>query len=174
MNEAIIGGAIAAVIGTLAYGGVALWQERRRERAQQLAIVEALIIETAENLVTLKNTTTSELWWLASFVLDAYHTYKGQFFFLPEAVSIQLASAVGNMRGLNVIIEDYRLRVGLGRTAGKKGMPPAKELIEQLEFMNNELRKWRWENTLSLRFRIHRKLQNFISKNCQNSKLNHS
>jgi len=174
MTSAIIGGAIAAVIGAVGYAIVGLYLEHRRGKAQKLAIVEALIIETAENLVTLKNTTTSELWWVASFVLDAYHAYKGQFFFLPEAVSIELAAAVGNMRGLNVIIEDYRSRVGFRRTPSKKTMPPAKELIEQLEFVNDELRKWRWEHTRNISLRIRRRLQKFITIIRKNSGLRHT
>src|SRR4030042_1752736 len=71
MNDAIIGGAIAAVIGLV--GGfvtgiiASVWQERRREKAQRLAIVDALIVETAENLITCKDFETLDLWWTRSF-----------------------------------------------------------------------------------------------------------
>jgi hypothetical protein len=178
MIDAIIGGAIAAVIGAVCYAIVALLLEHRREKAKQLAIVEALIIETAENLVTCKNTATSELWWLASFQLDAYHAYKGQFFFLPEEVSIQLAAAVHCMEGLDIIIRAYQSREAFKRHVSKETMPPAPLLIEQLEFVNNALRKWRWKHTHSrlsdLDSAIRRRVRNFHSIIRENSGLRHT
>jgi hypothetical protein len=174
MIDTIIGGAIAAVMGGVAYGGVALWQERHRENARRLAIVEALAQEMAENMVIYESVSSGDLWWLASFVLDAYDTYKGQEYFLPDNVTMTLGAAVGTMRGLNAVIEDYRSRHGLGKTPTKNPIPVTKNLFGQLELMYFELNMWREKHTRSifsvLVSGIHHRLRTLVSKIRDNSK----
>jgi len=174
MIDAIIGGAIAAVIGAVAYAVTGLWLERRHEKAQRLTMIDALITETAENLTICKTPVTREKWWAAPYKLEAYHTYKGQFDFLPEDVRIQLVDATFFMESCNNIIQMLQLRVALGQPIGKELTPPAPVLIEHLEFVNEELLKWRAKHSRSLWFRIRRRLRNFILKIRKNSKLSHS
>jgi len=173
MTDAIIGGAIAAVIGALAYGGVALLLEHRREKAKQLAIVDALIIEISENLVTCTSPITREMWWWTRFRLETYNAYKGQIFFLPKEVRIQLVNTAFLMDGANIGMQIYVSKVDYKQLVKEKPLPLAPELIKQLKFVNKELHKWKAEHTRSLVFRIRRRLQNFTSKIRKNSKLNH-
>jgi len=147
MNDAIIGGAIAAVMGAVGYAIVGLFLERRREKAQKLTIVDALIIETAENLTICTSPKIREMWWLAPFKLEAYQTYKGQIFFLSEKVRLQLVAAVLVMEGCNVIIQTRLSREGFGQPVDEKPTPIPEYLIKQLEFVNEELRKWRGKHT---------------------------
>ena len=174
MSDAIIGGAIAAVIGAVGYAIVGLWLERRREKAQQLAIVEALIIDTAENLRSCKGLQKLELWWATSFKLEAYDAYKGQLFFLPEDVRVELAKAVSAMEDCNIINQIMRQAAAFGQNFDTKPMPTPKELIKHLEFVNKELREWRAEHTRTLALGIRRRLRNFISKILKNSGLRHT
>jgi hypothetical protein len=174
MTDAIIGGAIAAVIGAI--GGVitGLLLERRREKTQRLTIVNALVIETSENLVICKDFEERELWWTVSFKLEAYDSYKGQLFFLPEDVRVRLVNTALAMQESNTITQVLQQAAAFGQNFPTKPMSTPKELIEQLEFINKELRKWRAKQSRSLVFRIRRRLRNFTSKIRNNSKLNHS
>lgn len=146
MIDALIGGAIAAVIGAVGYAIIGLRLERRREKAQQLAIVNALIVETAENLMVCTSPRIREMWWLSPFKLEAYHAYKGQMFFLPRKVRTQLIAAVLVMEGENVIIQTHQSREGFGQPVDKKPKPIPEYLIKQLKFVNKELRKWSGEH----------------------------
>lgn len=174
MTAAIIGGAIAAVIGALCYAIAGLCLERRREKAQKLAIVDALIIETAENLVTCTSTTTRKMWWMTRFRLETYNAYKGHIFFLPKEVRIQLVQAAFAMEGVNIGKQIHISKVDYGQLVKEKPLSLAPELVKQLKFVNEELQKWKAEHTRSLVFRIRRRLRNFIPKIRKNSKLNHS
>jgi len=147
MTDAIIGGAIAAVIGAVCYAITGLWLERRRENARRLAIVDALIIETEENLKICTHPVAREMWWMAPYKLEAYHAYKGQIFFLPEDVRSRLADAVFVLEGANIGIQVHLSRAAFGQPVNEEPIPPAKELIEMLEFVNEELRKCRKEHT---------------------------
>ena len=169
MSDAIIGGAIAAVIGGVCYAIVGLWLEHRREKARQLAIVDALIIETAENLTICTTPITRKMWWWAPFKLEAYHTYKGQFFFLPQKVFIKLVETSFSMEGANIGMQIHVSRVDYKQLVKEQPLTPAPELIKDLKFVNKELQKWRAEHTLSLVFRVRRRLRNFISQNRKNS-----
>lgn len=154
MTDAIIGGAIAAVIGAVGYAIVGLWLERRHEKARQLTIVDALIVETAENLRICKNFEGDGLWWTASFKLEAYYAYKGQIFFLHEAVRVELADAVFDIENLNAISQVMRQAVAFGQDFDTEPVTSPKELIERLESVNKELRKWRGKHTRSLFKRV--------------------
>jgi len=174
MTDAIIGGAIAAVIGALGYAIVGLWLEHRREKAKQLAIVDALIIETVENLTICTTLIARKMWWWAPFKLETYHTYKGQFFFLPQKVVIKLVETAFSMEGANIGMQIHVSRVDYKQLVKEKPLEPVPELIKELKFVNKELQKWRAEHTLSLVFRVRRRLRNFPSKNRKNSGLTHS
>ena len=174
MTDAIIGGAIAAVIGAVCYAIVGLLLERRREKAQKLAIVDALIIETSENLVICKDFEERELWWTTSFKLEVYKTYKGQLFFLPEDVRVKLVSIALVMEDCNTISQGAQQAVAFGQNFRAELLSTPKELIEELESVNKGLRKWRVKHTRSLVLRVRRRLRNFISKIRKNSKLSHS
>ncbi|OGN97146.1 MAG: hypothetical protein A2Z77_06265 [Chloroflexi bacterium RBG_13_51_36] len=177
MNDAIIGGAIAAVIGLV--GGfvtgiiASVWQERRREKAQRLAIVDALIVETAENLITCKDFETLDLWWTRSFKLEAYEAYKSNLLFLDEDVRLTLADAVFRMRHSNTIGQIIQQATASGHAFNIEAMP-TKLTFEQLESVNKGLRRWRVVHSRTVAFRIRRRLRNLVSKIRSNSKLNHS
>lgn len=164
MNDALIGGAIAAVIGAAGYAIVGLLLERRREKARQLAIVDALIIETAENLTICTTPVARKIWWWAPFKLEAYHAYKGQFFFLPQKVVIKLVEAVFAMEGANIGMQIHVSKVDYKQLVREKPLPPAPELIKQLKFVNKELQKWRAEHTRCRLFNlvsiVYRRLRN--------------
>lgn len=147
MTDAIIGGAIAAVIGAVGYAIVGLWLEYRREKAQRLTIVEALLTETVENLTICTHPMAREMWWFAPYKLEAYHAHKSKLFFLPEDVRIRLADAVFIMDGCNIGIQVHQLRVAYGQSIEEKPVPPYAPLIEHLEFVDKELRKWRKEHS---------------------------
>jgi hypothetical protein len=146
MSDALIGGAIAAVIGGIAYAIVGLLLERRHERAQKLAIVEALIIETAENLAIYENFTKQKGWWLRPYVVDAYRAYKGHLFFLDKRVRGNIIGAALAMEVCNNVVHRALLRKD-AESVGKSPIPRQKELIEQLKSINEELQKWRDEHT---------------------------
>jgi hypothetical protein len=164
MSDALIGGAIAAVIGAVGYAIIDLWLEQRREKAQKLAIVDALVIETSENLVICKDFEERELWWTASFILEAYDACKGQLFLLqlPEDVRVTLVSTALAMKECNTVTQMSQQAVAFGQDFGRGRVATPKELIEQLESVNKGLRKWRVEHTRSLVFRIRRSLRNFV------------
>lgn len=147
MIDTIIGGAIAALMGIVGYIIAGLLLEDRREKAQKLTIVNALIIETAENLTISTNPAAREMWWFAPYKLEAYHAYKGQLFFLSEDVRAHLADAVFIMDGCNIGIQVHQLRVAYGQAIVEETVPPYAPLIEHLEFVDKELRKWREEHT---------------------------
>lgn len=178
MSAAIIGGAIAGVLGAAGGAITGLLLEHHREKVRQLAIVNALIIETAENLTICTSPKAREMWWWAPFKLEAYHAYKGQFLFLPKKVRIQLISTAFLMEGVNIGMQIHVSKVDYGQLVKEKPLPPAPELIKELKFVNKELHKWRTENTRSFSERIsnsRRRLRNFISTKIRNnSKLNHS
>jgi hypothetical protein len=174
MNDAIIGGAIAAVIGAVSGAITSLCQERRREKVQRLAIVDALIAEIEWNLKICKSPVGSEMWWFESYKLEAYHAYKGQLFFLHEDVRGRLGHAVRTLEGINIGARTHLSQVGFGKQVVEKPLRIPEGLIKDLESANEELRNWRTEHTRSLAFRIRRRLRNFFSKIHNNSKLNHS
>jgi len=147
MIGTIIGGAIAALIGAVGYAIIGLWLEHRREKAKQLAIVNALIVETAENLMVCKSPRIREMWWLSPFRLEAYHAYKGQLSFLPKKVCTQLVAAAIVMGGENVVIQMHQSREVRIEALDRTPKPIPDYLIKQLEFVNKELRKWRAEHT---------------------------
>jgi hypothetical protein len=146
MSDALIGGAIAAVIGALAYGGVALCQERGREKARRLAIVEALLTEAVENLTICGSPKMREMWWLSPFKLDAYHAYKGQILFLPRAILTHLIAAALLMEGENVVIQIQQSREVYVEALDRIPKPIPDYLTKQLEFVKDELTKWREEH----------------------------
>jgi len=143
MTSAIIGGAIAAVIGALCYAIAGLCLERRRKKAQQIAIVNALITETEENLTICKSSDIREFWWQAQYQLEAYQSYKGQLWFLPEDVLDELIAATINMRGLNIGIQAYLSRVAYGQSVDAKPILPAQDLIEGLKLIHEDLQEWK-------------------------------
>lgn len=147
MTDALIGGAIAAVIGAVGYAIIGLWLERRREKAQQLTIIDSLITETEENLIVCQNPVAREMWWLAPYKLEAYRAYKGQLSFLAEDLRIRLAMAAFHMEGCNIGIQVHQLRVAYGQPVIENPIPPFELLIKDLEFIKEELRKWRKEHT---------------------------
>ena len=173
MSDAIIGGAIAAVIGGVCYAIVGLWLEHRREKARQLAIVDALIIETEENLTICQSSDIREFWWMAQYQLEAYQSYKGQLWFLPKNVLDELVAATINMRGLNIDIQACLSRLVGGQPAEEKPILPSQELIKELKFVHEDLQKWKEKHTHCRLFNLvstvcHR-LRNFISQNRKNS-----
>jgi hypothetical protein len=147
MTDAIIGGAIAAVLGAVGGAITGLLLERRREKAQRLTIVDALITETNENLKSCKTIGEGQLWWAITFKLKAYDAYKGQLFFLPKDVRVKLADAVFVLEQKNTICQIMQQAASFGQNFETKPMPTAHELIEHLEFVDKELRKWRKEHT---------------------------
>lgn len=174
MNDAIIGGAIAAVMGAVFYFVAGLWQERRREKAQKLAIIDALVLETLENLTLCKTFEQRKMWWTTSFKLEAYDAYKHQPFPLPEELYAKLVATALNMKDLNASFAALQQVMLVERHLPKDtSAPSTKELTEVLQYIGKELRKWRKEHTHSLGFRIPRTLQNLVSKIHNNSKLNH-
>jgi len=179
MTGAIIGGAIAAVIGVVSGAIISLLLEHRREKVQRLAIVDALIIETEENLTICKSSDIREFWWRAPHKLEAYQSYKGQLWFLPEDVLAELIDATLNMKGRNIDIQTYLSRVVFEQPADAKPVLPSQDLIEQLKFVHEDLQKWRDEHShcrlFNLVSAVCRRLRNFIStKIRKNSKLNHT
>ena len=169
MIGTIIGGAIAAVIGAVGYAIIGLSLEHRREKAKQLAIVDALITETADNMTLYKTPPARECWWLSEYRLEAYCAYKSQMFFLPEDVRMKLVPLTFFMEGCNISIQMRRSQATFGPPIGEEPIPPPPQLYEQLKSVNEELRKWRWE---------HRgfcaRLRDFISKIHKNSGLRHT
>lgn len=147
MTAAIIGGAIAAVIGAVFYFVAGLWQERRHEKARRLTIVDSLSVETLENLVICKSPEIRTIWWTASYKLEAYRAYKGELLFLSEDVIGHLIAAAFMMEGHNVGIQTYLSRIGSGENVGGQPLPLPQELIEHLEFVDQELRKWAEKHT---------------------------
>jgi hypothetical protein len=135
------------VLGAAGGAITALLLELRREKAQRLTIVDALIIETGENLVICKSDTIREMWFTAPHRLEAYHAYKGQLLFLPEDVRFGLIAAALNMDSYNIGMQTYVSKAAIGVLANEKPIPPPQALIEQLEFVNKELRKWREKHT---------------------------
>lgn len=160
MSDAIIGGAIAAVVGAVGYAVIGLLQERRREKAQRLAIVDALVIETAENLIICNDFAERELCWTRSFKVEAYNAYKGQLFFLSKDVFLGLASAVFRMEEWNTVSQIMREAASFGQSIDTDSMPTPKGLMKDLEFVNGELHKWKAEHSRSLAFRVRRGLRN--------------
>lgn len=173
MSDAIIGGAIAAAVGAACYAIVGLWLEHRREESQQLTIVSALIVETAENLITWRGFEKRKLWWTSLFKLEAYDAYKSELFFLHEDVRLNLADAVFRMRDMNTYGQILQQAAAFGQDFNVESMPTPLT-VKPLESVNKELRKWRAEHTRTLALRIRRRLRNFISKILKNSGLRHT
>jgi predicted outer membrane lipoprotein len=170
MTDTIIGGVIAGAVGII----IAFWVEHRRDKAQRLAIVDALIIETSENLVICKDLEERRLWWTALFNLEAYDAYKHQPIPLPEQVRSRLVSTALVMRNCNTIYQALQQAAAYGQDFPTQTMPPPKELIEQLEFVNKELRKWKAEHARSLGFRIARRLRHFLWIIRKNSRIDYT
>jgi hypothetical protein len=159
MNDAIIGGAIAAVLGAAGGAITGLCLEHHREKTRQLAIVDALIIETADNMTLCKTRPARECWWLSEYRLEAYRAYKSQIFFLPEDMRMKLVHPTFFMEGCNISIQMRRSQATFGPPVGEEPIPPPPQLYEQLESINKELRKWRWEHRGFVA-----RLNDFISK----------
>jgi len=132
MIDTIIGGVITGLL-----------LERRREKAQRLSIVEAILTETVENLTICNSPKMREMWWLSPFKLEAYHAYKGQLLFLSPKVIGQLIAAALFMEGENIIIQTHQSREGFGQPVDKEPKPIPEYLTKQLEFVKDELIKWR-------------------------------
>jgi len=135
----VLGAAGGAIAGLLL--------ERHRQKAQKLAIVEALLIEIAENLTLFGSPKMREKWWLSPFRLQAYRAYEGQLLFLPRAVLTQLIAAALVMEGENLIIQMHQSREGFGLPVDKEPKPIPKYLTDELEFVKEELIKWRNKHT---------------------------
>lgn len=142
------------MIGAVGYVIAILLLERRHEKAQQLTIVDALIIETAENLTICEDPTARKMWPMTPYKLEAYHAYKGQILFLPVDVRMKLAAAVFHMEGGNIAVQMQQLYVVFGPTISEKSMPPPEQLIDALKSANNELQKWREKHTHSRLFNL--------------------
>lgn len=147
MIGALIGGAIAAVIGAAGYAIVGLWLELRREKAQRLTMVDALITEIEENLKKCKSPAIRKMWWFAPYKFEAYHAYKSRLFFLSEDVRGRLAHVVVTLEGVNIGIQMHLSRAGSGKQAVSKPLQIPEGLIKDLEFVKEELRKWRGKHT---------------------------
>jgi hypothetical protein len=142
MFDLIIGGAVSAVIGALAYAGTAFLIEQRRDKARRLLIVGELIAETQENLVIAKSPLARKMWWMVPYKLEAYHAYKGQLSFLPEKVRTKLADIAFIVEGVNTGIRVHQLRVASGQPVIEKRIETPSYLIECLNFCDNKLRSW--------------------------------
>jgi hypothetical protein len=142
MFDPIIGGAVSAAIGALAYAGTALLIEQRHDKAKRLLIVDELIAETQENLVIAKSPSAREMWWMVPYKLEAYHAYKGQLFFLPEKVRTKLADIAFIVEGVNTGIRVHQLRAAFGQPVIEKRVETPSYLIEWLNFCDSELRSW--------------------------------
>ena len=156
MNDAIIGGAIAAVLGAVGGTITGLLLERRREKARRLTIVDSLIAETVENLIICETFIGQQTWWLAPYRLDAYHAYKGQLFFLSKDVRSNIVGAALIMEICSNVMQRALLQEG-AESVGKSPIPPQEKLIEQLEAIHEELLKWRAKHIRSLFNRIFNK-----------------
>ena len=147
MTDAIIGGAIAAAIGAVCYAGVGLWLEHRREKVQRLTIVDTLLAEIVENLTICQSPKIREMWWLAPFKIDAYRAYKGRLFFLPRAPLTKLIASVIILEGCNIMIQTRQSRESFVQPVDDKPEPIAEYLIKDLEFVKDELLKWKRKHT---------------------------
>jgi hypothetical protein len=143
MSGTIIGGAIAAVIGIVGGAIIGVLLERRREKAKRLTIVEAILTETVENLTICGSPKMRKMWWLSPFKLEAYHTYKGQLLFLGHTILTQLIAAALVMEGENIVIQMHQSREGFEQPVDKEPKPIPEYLTKQLEFVKDELIKWR-------------------------------
>ena len=141
MNDAIIGGAIAAVLGIAGGAITSFCLERRREKVQRLAIVDALTAEIEWNLKICKSPAGRDMWWFESYKMEAYHAHKGQLSFLHEDVRSRLRHAVRTLEGINVGARTHLSQVGFGKPVVEKPIQIPKELIKDLEFVDKELRK---------------------------------
>jgi hypothetical protein len=150
MIDALIGGAIAAVIGAAGYAVIGLWLEHRREKAQKLAIVDALTAETFENLLMCKAPEIAGLQCATLYKIETYRAHKGQLLFLPEDVITRLIAAAFIMEDCNTAIQTFLSQVAYGQATDSLPVPRPRELIEHLEFVHKELRKWREEHTRRL------------------------
>jgi len=147
MTAAIIGGAIAAVIGAVCYVIASLWLERRRKEAEKLTIVDALIAETLENLLICDPPGIPGMQCATLYKLETYRAHKGQLLFLPEDVITRLIAAAFIMEDCNTGIQTFLSQVAYGRATEPLPVPRPRELTEHLEFVDQELRKWRKEHT---------------------------
>ena len=143
MVDPIIGGAVSAVIGALAYAGTAFFIERQRDKAKRLLIVDELIAETQENQIVAKSSVAREMWWMVPYKLETYHAYKGQILFLPKKVLTKLAAVAFLVEGVNTGIRVHQLRVAFGQPVIEEHIETPSYLIEWLNFCDSELRKWR-------------------------------
>lgn len=143
MFDPIIGGGISAVIGALAYAGVAFWIELKRNKVQRLLIVDELIVETQENLVIAKSPVTRKMWWMVPYKLEAYQAHKGQLFFLPKEVRVRLSAIALLVEGVNTGIRVFQLRAAFGQPVEEKPIDNPQELVGHMEFCSKELIKWR-------------------------------
>jgi hypothetical protein len=143
MNDAIIGGAIAAAMGAVAYVYVGVFQDWRREKARQREIVDALITETQENLAIWQTGLGREMWCIVRFRTDAYRAHKGQLSFLPDDVRANLIGAAITMDTCNTITQTMQLQEGFSQHVDKKPIPPVEPLIAQLELVHKALAEWR-------------------------------
>ena len=143
MFDPLIGGGISAVIGALAYAGIAFWIELKRTKVQRLLIVDELIVETQENLVIAKSPVARKMWWMVPYKLEAYKAYKGQLFFLPKDIRVRISAIAFLVEGVNTGISVFQLRAAFGQPVEEKPIDTPKELVGHMEFCNKELIRWR-------------------------------
>jgi len=178
MNDAIIGGAIAAVLGIVGGAITSLCLEHRREKAKRRAIVDALIIETEENLRICKSSDILKFWWKTQYQIEAYQSYKGQLWFLHKETLDELIFVTINMRSLNRDIQARLSRLAGVQLIEETPILPAQDLIEGLQLIHEDLQQWKQKHAhcrlCNLVSTICHRLRNFFSKNRNNSKLNHT
>ncbi|MFC1908407.1 hypothetical protein ACFLXD_00805 [Chloroflexota bacterium] len=143
--EAIIGGAIAAVIGAGAGLAATLWLTYRNKKSEQTLIVFELLIEVKENLTICLDPAIRELWWSVKYKTLAYDKYKGKIDFLPQDVRDTLAVVAYLVEPVNSSVDVHRLMSALQThydSTAFKPIPTFKPLEKSLVFLKNELMKW--------------------------------
>ena len=149
MIDAIIGGAIAAVIGALAGVGTSLLLNYLNEKKEQALIVNDLLVEIEVNLKICHSPASAKMWWMVLFKIEVYNSYKGRITFLPEEVRKTLSDIVHTVEGINTAIQVQRWRSGSG-VAKPQEYRPIKHpdyLEQQLTFCRNELQNWQKQHT---------------------------
>ncbi len=143
MIETIIGGAIAAVIGAISGLTIAVLMEWRHDRARRFLIVDELIAETQANLVIAKHPVARSMWWMVPYKLETYQAYKGQIFFLPKDIRVNLAALAFLLEGVNTGIRVHQLRAAFGQPVIEKPIETPADILDKMGFCDRELRNWR-------------------------------
>jgi hypothetical protein len=153
MVEPIIGGAISASIGAAVYAGIALWQERRREKLRELHVVEDLIAELEDNLKIATSPAARAMWWMVPYKIDAYQSNKGSFSFLPLSLRATLRDLNLLLEGVNTGIRVHQLATAYGRPTIEHPIETPPDVVKTIAYCIAELRKWRESNSLKVRRR---------------------